>query len=405
MNHEPNPRAAPGGNGGPRFDDVVRDNMDRGLLIVMKETIVEALRDPRLERRHLRVLAEIIDCINSSSGTAYPGRKAIADRTLAYIPDEHKGQYGYTEAGVGKTISELVKLGYLVSTKRAAAEGGRAVAHYTIRRPSREDLEREIGAFVAAQRLRPDRRWQETKQADVTCVGNVSDTPDRTSGGNVRPSDVTHAGNVRAQEPDRTSAGNVRPELPAVVTSGGNLSPPDVTSGRNVTCVGNVTSDVTYGGQTVTRDSKLGDSEGSARASANMRDGERDAGHGVFVNGSTIRHAAFVISLPAIQLGTVASGLTMRELTERCLGHALQWAAEIENGARADKVVPSKVANFLMRSIMNDTAQAAVQSVRMQKAREGYGNGPASATSPAAKTQSESLREAFAQLAREQSSK
>lgn len=331
-----------GHNGGPTFDDIVRETLDRGLLICIKEVIVEAMRDPRLERRHLRVLAEIIDCINSNSGTAYPGRKAIAERTLMYVPEEYRGHYGYTEAGVGKTISELVRFGYLVSAKRAGQDGGRAVAHYTIRKPARDDLEKAITDFIISQRLRPDRRW--APRADVTFGGNVR--ADATPAGN-----VTHQGNVR----------------PPVVTHVGNESGADVTQEGNVTCAGNVTSDVTYVPPTVTRHLELGEGENSAGAS------ESHAGHGVYVNGDTIRHPAFVISLPGIRMNTIASGLTATELKDRCLGHALQWAAEIENGAPASKVIPGKIANFLSKSIMADQNNAAVADVRKQKARDGYG--------------------------------
>ena len=69
-----------GHNGGPTFSDIVRENLDRGSLITIKEVIIEAVRDPRLERRHLRVLAEIIDCMNTQTGVAFPGRKALAEK-------------------------------------------------------------------------------------------------------------------------------------------------------------------------------------------------------------------------------------------------------------------------------------------------------------------------------------
>lgn len=102
------------------------------------------------------------------------------------------------------------------------------------------------------------------------------------------------------------------------------------------------------------------------------REGEEHAGHGVYIGGDAIRHRAFVISLSGVRLNTIATGLPADEIKTRCMAHALQWAAEIENGARPDKVLPNKIMNFLARSIMGEVNQTAVQSVRVAKAREGY---------------------------------
>ena len=66
----------------------------------------------------------------------------------------------------------------------------------------------------------------------------------------------------------------------------------------------------------------------------------------------TIRHKDFSISLAALEMGTLASGMKPDQIKEICLGHALQWAAEIEGGKSWRDVVPSKIANFLSASIM-----------------------------------------------------
>jgi len=91
---------------------------------------------------------------------------------------------------------------------------------------------------------------------------------------------------------------------------------------------------------------------------------ETHAGHGVFVNCETIRHPAFTISLPAIRMGTQASGLTADEIKTHCVAHALQWAAEIEAGKLSGSVVPSKIANFLSASIMGATNRKAAADNR-----------------------------------------
>jgi len=230
-----------GHNGGPSFDEIVRENLERGLLLAIKEVIVQAVRDPRLERRHLRVLAEVIDILNSKGGTAFPGRKTLADKS------------GYSEAGVGKTISELIALGYLVSTKRQAEEGGRALAHYTISKPSIEELQTAISDFVLKQRGGPKSSgWRPNSKADVTPVGNITGNvtpvgnviPVVTPAGIVAHAHVTYAGNVSAY--DRTPVGNVTPvgNDRADVTYVGSVKGADVTS------------DVTYVVPTVTSKEK-----------------------------------------------------------------------------------------------------------------------------------------------------
>ena len=107
-------------------------------------------------------------------------------------------------------------------------------------------------------------------------------------------------------------------------------------------------------------------------AAQGAREGEEDIGHGVYVNGKTIRHASFVINLDAIRMQTLNSGLSANETSTHCQGHALQWAAEIENGKLARDVVPSKIANFLAATITATAHRGAQQSVRIARANRGY---------------------------------
>lgn len=83
-------------------------------------------------------------------------------------------------------------------------------------------------------------------------------------------------------------------------------------------------------------------------------EGVCEAAPGVFVNCETIKHRGFVISLPAIQLATIKLGLPKDEIKNRCLAHALQWAAEIDAGKLPRDVLPQKIANFLAASIMGE---------------------------------------------------
>lgn len=85
--------------------------------------------------------------------------------------------------------------------------------------------------------------------------------------------------------------------------------------------------------------------------------------HGVTADAEIIQHRAFTISLPAIELGT-GGRLAKAEVKQRCLAHAMQWAAEIEGGKSAHSVVPSKIANFLSASLMGELNRAASFSRR-----------------------------------------
>lgn len=107
----------------------------------------------------------------------------------------------------------------------------------------------------------------------------------------------------------------------------------------------------------------------STSKSEGAREGEVAHAHGVFVNCETIRHAAFTISLPSIEMATVASGLPQPEIKNICLAHAMQWAAEIEGGKLSRDVVPSKIANFLSSTIMREKARGA--SVAPSSAQRG----------------------------------
>jgi hypothetical protein len=154
------------GHNGASFDNVVQENLTRGLLLTIKVAMVTATRDPRCERRHLRVLAEIIDCVSTNTGMAWPGRKKLAQLTADALRPA-----GYSEATIAKTISELIAWGYLLSDKRAPEGGGRALSHYTIRKPSIADLQDEIAKWVQEQREANTRRpFPSTKEERALSV-------------------------------------------------------------------------------------------------------------------------------------------------------------------------------------------------------------------------------------------
>ena len=162
------------GHNQPSFEDIVQENLERGILLSIKNTIIAAIDDPRLDRRHLRVLALVIEHMNGTNGMAYPGRKKLASDSGSY------GREPYTEGTIAVTIAELVQWGYLVSEKRGPQGGGRALSHYTIRKPSTEDLQAEITAWVKMQAIaRIDNIGREPwkrKAADVKDGLNVKNS-------------------------------------------------------------------------------------------------------------------------------------------------------------------------------------------------------------------------------------
>jgi hypothetical protein len=102
------------------------------------------------------------------------------------------------------------------------------------------------------------------------------------------------------------------------------------------------------------------------------REGEVLVGHGVFVNCQTIRHKAFVISLPSLALNT-GSRFPADELKAKAQAHALQWAAELEAGKRPDQVLPNKIANFLASTIMGEFNRQQCADVRKAKVDKNAG--------------------------------
>lgn len=121
------------------FDDVVAENMERGVLLAQRDCAARALRDPMLSQRHRVVLAEIILLANPR-GVASPRRATLAERT------------GYTSSGIAKTVGELVEWGYVVSVRKSPAKGERALAHYAVVKPTIEELQQAITAHIDALR-------------------------------------------------------------------------------------------------------------------------------------------------------------------------------------------------------------------------------------------------------------
>lgn len=221
-----------GHNGGPTFADVVADNLQTGLYWAQRDCLIRAVRDPALSHRHRLVVAELIAMSNSTTGVCFPGRRALAEAT------------GYTEAGIAKTIYELVEWGYVVSERRAPEPGRRPLAHYSIVKPTAEDLQAAITAHIQAIRSASEMapagnviRFPTLPQdvtlpaTDVTPRGN--DTPGRnvTPRGNVRNSEIEKTEQNQGTLSDVTPTGNVTPVVPTV-TSSSSSNKKDSSSGE-----------------------------------------------------------------------------------------------------------------------------------------------------------------------------
>jgi biotin operon repressor len=156
------------------FDDAARDALSSGLILSQRDALIRCIRDPMLSQRSKVVLAEIVLLTNNATGAAFPGRRLLAERT------------GYTEPGIAKALQELRLYGYVVDCKRAGPNGGRALMHYVVVKPTLAEMQFAIAAHIEA--LRTPRGM-----ADVPYGGFVADVP---SGGYIR-ADVPSGGFLR----------------------------------------------------------------------------------------------------------------------------------------------------------------------------------------------------------------
>lgn len=160
------------GHNQPSIDNIVEENLLRGLYMAQLNTLVRCVDDPRMSRRHHQVLAQIIQRTNVKTGLAYPGRARLANDVVYYVNGEPRR---YSEATIATTISELVECGYIIMTKRAPEGGGRALAHYATTSPSADELKDAITHWCDMVRGKPKREFPTCKpEADVDTRINVN---------------------------------------------------------------------------------------------------------------------------------------------------------------------------------------------------------------------------------------
>ena len=71
----------------------------------------------------------------------------------------------------------------------------------------------------------------------------------------------------------------------------------------------------------------------------------------------------YPISLKAVEL-QLCGVVSLEEIKQVALGHALQWALDIEAGKSPSQVMPSNPASFIRASIQNQRNNLAVTEVR-----------------------------------------
>ena len=106
------------------FEAIVDENLRCGLYLSQRNTLIAATRDPRCTRIHVRVLAEIIDRMNSKTGMAFPGYATIALDAAALPPGIDPPVDGCEPKYIRNIVSNLLQSG-LPRLSAARARGRR----------------------------------------------------------------------------------------------------------------------------------------------------------------------------------------------------------------------------------------------------------------------------------------
>lgn len=170
----PPERAPSVGHNRPTFDDIVEENLLRGIYLVQLQALQRCIKDPRLDQRHRLVLVALTERTNTKSAVAYPGRAWLAKNIVYYFNGEPRR---YSEGTIANTLSELANLEYLMTSKRAPVGGGRALMHYAVTPPSLEEMQAKIAEACAVIRSAPRRRFPApdvNSGVDVKTGGDVN---------------------------------------------------------------------------------------------------------------------------------------------------------------------------------------------------------------------------------------
>lgn len=143
MSYTDNPQfvnAGIGHNSGA-FDQAVERFETAGFLLAKYETLWKAIKDKRLDRPALLVLAELVQAINRESMTTWLSRETIAANT------------GLALKTISNNLCTLKALGYIVSERRETPQANnRVLLHYTLAALSPEEIEETITRTVQSLR-------------------------------------------------------------------------------------------------------------------------------------------------------------------------------------------------------------------------------------------------------------
>lgn len=112
-----------------------------GFMLARLETLAMAVRDDRLDRACLKVLAALIETMNRETRTSWAGRDLLSD--LA----------GISVKSVSNYIYQLKCLGYVVSERRSTPQANnRVLMHYTLSALSPQEIETAIDRAISSIR-------------------------------------------------------------------------------------------------------------------------------------------------------------------------------------------------------------------------------------------------------------
>jgi hypothetical protein len=165
--------AASTGSQALSLDEAAKANLDTGVLLLCKESLITAIQDRRLHRGHLRVLAAIAMHMNSRTGKAWPGRQAIGE-TL-----------GMPVKTVSNLLLELREFGYLIAARQMVEEANnRNLMVYTFGNIDHDTIRREITKFIEGVRsgeipvkFPPQREQKSPVPAGQSRPGGNSEVP------------------------------------------------------------------------------------------------------------------------------------------------------------------------------------------------------------------------------------
>lgn len=121
------------------FEQTRLDTLVTGFLLACYQTLLIALRDRRLAFKHRAVLAVMIEHMNGQTGVTWIGRDRIA------------AELGLASKTVSNAIYDLMAFGYILAENRRTPEtSNRSLRHYTLRKLSREEIERQLADAIAA---------------------------------------------------------------------------------------------------------------------------------------------------------------------------------------------------------------------------------------------------------------